>query len=225
MKISIIIPCLNEQAHIKQTLKPLQAMRQRGHQIILCDAHSDDKTQTLARPWVDNLITSPAGRAQQMNAAAKLAEHDVLWFLHADTLVPDNADELILDCFINEHIWGRFNVRLSSHKFRFRIIETFINLRSCLSGIATGDQGIFVNKNIFQQLNGYQNIPLMEDIHLSKRLKKISRPSCISTTIITSSRRWEEHGTTKTIILMWRLRLAYFLGVQPEKLAQAYRAK
>ena len=199
-------------------------MRQRGHQIILCDAHSVDKTQQVAQPWVDSIISTEAGRAKQMNAGAEQAKHDILWFLHADTLVPNDADTLILRSLASgSRAWGRFNLRLSGHSWVFRIIETMINWRSCLSGVATGDQGIFVNKSAFDQLGHYEDIPLMEDINLSTKLKKITRPACINTAIITSSRRWEQHGVLRTVLLMWYLRLAYFLGTPSEKLAQRYR--
>ena len=224
MKITIIIPSLNEAAHIVHTLKPLQALRQRGHQIILCDAHSHDNTRQLAQPWVDAIINTETGRARQMNAGAQQAKHDILWFLHADTYVPDNADTIILHHLTSRScIWGRFNIRLSGHSWLFRIIEKMMNWRSCLSGIATGDQGIFVNKAIFEQLGCYETIPLMEDIELSKKLKKISRPICINTPLITSSRRWEQQGIVRTVLLMWYLRLAYFLGTPSEKLARCYR--
>lgn len=225
MKISIIIPSLNEEAHILSTLKPLQAMRQRGHQVILCDASSTDKTQQLAQPRVDKIISTEAGRSKQMNAGAKQAQYDILWFVHADTLVPEDADTLILSRLQSaSKVWGRFNVQLSGHSWMFRIIERMMNLRSCLSGIATGDQGIFVQKSVFEQLGCYPDIPLMEDISLSKKLKNISRPACIDSALITSSRRWEQHGILRTVLLMWYLRLAYFLGVPSEKLAQRYQA-
>lgn len=221
MKISVVIPAFNESDNIIPTLKCLQTLRSKGHEVILADGHSTDNTIVLAEPLVDKIIHSAKGRAVQMNNAASHAQGEILWFIHADTIVPDNAHQLILNKIDNNH-WGRFDVRLSGQHFLFRIIEHLMNFRSRVSGIATGDQGIFIRKHIFQKLNGYADIPLMEDIEMSKRLKQISRPACISEKLITSSRRWEKHGIIKTILLMWRLRLAYFLGVSPSKLVTKY---
>ncbi len=158
-----------------------------------------------------------------MNNGADVATGDILWFLHADTTAPANAYKLLLKSLSDgTHVWGRFNVQLSGHGISYRIIEDMMNLRSCISGVATGDQGIFLLHNVFQQVGGFEEIPLMEDISICKRLKKISRPSCIKEKIITSSRRWEENGVLATILLMWRLRLAYFFGMSPESLATKY---
>ncbi|MCW8854049.1 MAG: TIGR04283 family arsenosugar biosynthesis glycosyltransferase [Gammaproteobacteria bacterium] len=224
MKISIIIPCLNEEESILQTLMPLQTMREHGHEVIISDGGSTDKTCELALPYVDTLITSPKGRAQQMNTGALQANGDVFWFLHADTIAPENADQYINQVIkYNHSIWGRFNVHLSGQKFQFRIIEFLMNLRSCLTGIATGDQGIFVLRSYFKELNGYKNISLMEDVEISKRLKKIKKPACIKHKITTSSRRWEKHGILRTIFLMWKLRTAYYLGASEDKLASQYK--
>jgi len=224
MKISIIIPCYNESKNIIKTLMPLQTMRDHGHEVILCDGGSSDDTTELSLPYVDVLISSDRGRAQQMNTGALHANGDVFWFLHADTIAPENADQFINQVIKYNHcIWGRFNVRLSGKKTIFRTIELLMNLRSCLTGIATGDQGIFVLRSYFKELNGYKSIPLMEDIELSTRLKKIRKPACIKQKIVTSSRRWEKHGILKTVFLMWKLRLAYYLGVAPEKLASQYQ--
>ena len=224
MKISIIIPCLNEEESILQTLMPLQTMREHGHEVIISDGGSTDKTCELALPYVDTLIASPKGRAQQMNTGALQANGDVFWFLHADTIAPENADQYINQVIkYNHSIWGRFNVHLSGQKFQFRIIEFLMNLRSCLTGIATGDQGIFVLRSYFKELNGYKNISLMEDVEISKRLKKIKKPACIKHKITTSSRRWEKHGILRTIFLMWKLRMAYYLGASEDKLASQYK--
>ena len=224
MKISIIIPCLNEEESILQTLMPLQTMREHGHEVIISDGGSTDKTCELALPYVDTLIASPKGRAQQMNTGALQANGDVFWFLHADTIAPENADQYINQVIkYNHSIWGRFNVHLSGQKFQFRIIEFLMNLRSCLTGISTGDQGIFVLRSYFKELNGYKNISLMEDVEISKRLKKIKKPACIKHKITTSSRRWEKHGILRTIFLMWKLRMAYYLGASEDKLASQYK--
>lgn len=224
MKISIIIPCYNESENIIKTLMPLQTLREHGHEVIISDGGSTDNTCELALPYVDTLVTSPKGRARQMNTGSLHANGDVFWFLHADTIAPDNADQYINQTIKYDHaIWGRFNVRLSGQKFQFRIIEMLMNLRSCLTGIATGDQGIFVLRSYFKELNGYKNIPLMEDIEISNRLKHIRKPACIKHKIMTSSRRWEKNGILRTVLLMWKLRLAYYLGVSPDKLASQYQ--
>lgn len=224
MRISIIIPVINEAEHIESTLTYLEPLRQNGHEIIVVDGGSHDATVKLASIKADTLITSAPGRAQQMNTGARQATGDVLWFLHADTRVSSDAARQILLVLNNQNnYWGRFDVRLSGQHFLLRIVEQLMNLRSCLTGIATGDQGIFVRRACFEAIGGFRQIPLMEDIELSKRLKKWSRPCCIHQRIVTSSRRWEKNGVLRTIFLMWRLRLAYALGVSPEKLALLYR--
>jgi rSAM/selenodomain-associated transferase 2 len=159
-----------------------------------------------------------------MNAGAEKASGDVFWFLHADSIIYENAINNI-QFYLNEKNkdWGRFNVKLSGSHFMFRVIEKMINLRSCLSSIATGDQGIFVKRTIFEQVGGYPAQPLMEDIELSKKLKKISPSACVKHAIITSSRRWEQKGILTTVLLMWRLRFLYWLGVSADKLASQYR--
>jgi len=224
-KISIIIPCLNEEKIIRDTLLPLQNLRQRGHEIIIADGGSSDNTINVASNLYDQLATGEKGRALQMNSAAKLSSNDILCFLHADTFAPENLDTLIIDALHkSQKIWGRFNINLCGKHWLFRIIETSINIRSCISGVASGDQGIFVYRNVFNKLNGFKVIPLMEDIELSKRLRKKSHPVCItSTPLITSSRRWEKHGILTTVFLMWSLRLKYFMGVPAEQLENLYR--
>lgn len=223
MRLSIIIPTLNEATTIAETLAQLQPLRQQ-HEVIVIDGGSTDNTRTLAEPFCDKLLYADQGRANQMNAGAEQAKGDVYLFLHSDSQVPENMDQLIEQHMsAGQRHWGRFNVRLSGHHPLFRLIETLMNLRSCITGVATGDQGIFIRSNTFKQLKGYQVIPLMEDIDISKRLlQSHGRPACIKTRLITSSRRWEQHGVLKTILLMWRLRLAYFLGVHPNSLSKHY---
>lgn len=222
-KISIIIPALNEETALSQNLPQLQIYRDHGHEIILVDGGSHDQSLRVARPLVDRYIQTVKGRAHQMNEGADVAKNDILLFLHADTGLPDSADKLILNALDStQHLWGRFNVRFNNEKFVFKVISSAMNVRSAMSGIATGDQAIFVNKNIFEDVGLFDRIPLMEDIALSKKLLKQSRPYCLKETVRTSSRRWEKHGVYRTIFLMWRLRLAYFLGVRPEKLADQY---
>ena len=224
MQCSIIIPVLNEAESILQTLKPLQLFRSQGHEVILVDGGSQDNTIEIAQPWVDLVLSSEKkGRANQMNAGAAHAGKDVLLFLHADTLLYDEAlDTLLLQLATSRRVWGRFDIRLSSSKFIYRVIETMINWRSRVSGVATGDQAIFVKAYEFSYVGRFPDFPLMEDVALSKKLKKISRPICVSTSIMTSSRRWEQFGVIRTILLMWRLRLAYFFGVSPQQLVKYY---
>lgn len=222
MKLSIIIPSFNEAQDIKETLQALQGYREAGHEIIIVDGGSRDSTIEFAQSLVDKLLISKPGRALQMNIGAEQSEKDILVFLHADTFLPETADQLIINAMAQGYLWGRFNVRLSGHHFLFRIIETMMNGRSCLTGIATGDQGIFVKREIFEQIGGFPEIKLMEDIELSKNLKKIGKPACIKPRITTSSRKWENNGIVKTVLLMWRLRLQYFFGTSADKLHSKY---
>ena len=223
MCISIVIPTLNESGYIESTLMCLETLRQQGHEVIVVDGGSQDETVELAKSKVDKVIQTTPGRAHQMNVGASHATGDILWFIHADTQVSENASKQILRVLDNENNhWGRFDIRLSGKHLLLRVVEILMNLRSCITGIATGDQGIFVRRACFEAIGRFKPIPLMEDIEISRRLKKWSRPCCIHDPIITSSRRWEKNGVLRTILLMWRLRLAYALGISPEKLAHEY---
>ena len=204
-------------------LDHLQVYRNNGHEVIVVDGGSTDSTIDLAKPLVDRVVGSDKGRAKQMNAGAEVAKSDVLLFLHADTVLPEGACELILSSINNDYQWGRFNLRLSGEKILFRIIEFFINWRSRLFSIATGDQAIFVKRNVFEALEGFPDIPLMEDVAICKSLKRQSKPMCLNNTVTTSSRRWEQHGIFRTVFLMWRLRFLYFMGVSPEHLVKHYK--
>ncbi len=222
--ISIVIPALNEAAAITRTLQRLQAMRGRGHEVIVVDGGSGDDTVARAEPLADRILHSERGRAAQMNAGAAAAMGDIVWFLHADTLAPDNGDLHVLAALADPtSLWGRFSVRLSGRHLLFRFIEAMMNLRSCLSGIATGDQGIFVRRGTFTAVGGYPRQPLMEDIALSRRLRRLGRPRCLRSRLVTSSRRWEQRGVVRTVMLMWRLRFLYMLGADPARLARQYR--
>lgn len=222
MPISIIIPALNEEKSIKALLQQLQIYRQQGHEVIVVDAGSHDETVSISSSLADKVITSDVGRARQMNKGVAESKNDVLWFLHADTSISENVIETIQES-LNKYDWGRFNIKLSGSHLLFRIIEKMINVRSCFSGIATGDQGVFVKRKIFESIGGYPEIPLMEDVALSKKLKSISQPICIKEALTTSSRRWEKNGIIKTVLLMWYLRFLYWMGVNPNKLAKLYR--
>ncbi len=224
MRISIIIPVLNEAAVLVTHLQKLQAVRIQGHEVIVVDGGSKDDSQRLAKSQVDHLLVSMRGRALQMNKGAEMASGDVLLFLHVDTVLPDDGIAAIINKTTpGQDVWGRFDVCLSGNRKLFRVIETMMNWRSRLSGIATGDQAIFITRHLFQRMHGFADIPLMEDVELCRRLKKIQSPVCLSQRVTTSSRRWELGGVFKTIWLMWRLRLAYWLGVDPGTLARQYR--
>ena len=158
-----------------------------------------------------------------MNHGIDAAQGDVLLFLHADTRLPDNAVSMIIDAIEDGFFWGRFNVRLSGNRFIFRIIERMMNLRSCITGVATGDQAIFVSRESIDIIGDYPRLPLMEDVVFSKRLRKLDWPACIKRQVITSSRRWEHRGILRTMLLMWRLRLLFFLGVPAQKLSKQYQ--
>jgi rSAM/selenodomain-associated transferase 2 len=223
-RISIIIPALNEAASLPDTLAPLQPLRARGHEVVVVDGGSADGTPEVARAMADRVIASPRGRAAQQNAGAAAATGDVLLFLHADTLLPPDADRLVVDGLkTSGRGWGRFDVRLSGSSPMLRVVERMMGLRSRVTGIATGDQAIFVRAEWFPRAGGFPPIPLMEDVALSTALKRLGPPLCLRERVITSSRRWEERGIARTILLMWRLRLAYALGADPARLADRYR--
>lgn len=221
MNLSVIIPTLNEAANIRACLTALQSVRGHVCEIIVVDGGSTDTTTQLAEPLADVILKSKKGRAQQMNAGAAVAQGVVLLFLHADTLIEFDLEK-VLKSINSERAWGRFDVRLSGGHFLLRIIEFFMNMRSRLTAIATGDQAIFITRDLFQKVGGFPDIELMEDIELSSRLKKICRPVCLHQTVITSSRRWEQQGIIRTILKMWYLRYRYWLGVGPSVLVREY---
>ncbi len=221
MKLSIIIPTLNEAETIRQSLLSLQYFRKLGHEIILADGGSQDTTCFIAHPLVDHILISEPGRGRQMNLGAKIATGKILIFLHADTLLPQDA-EMELSRLSGQQFWGRFDIKLSGTKKIYRLIEKMINIRSRISGIATGDQAIFMTRELYEKVNGFPDIPLMEDVAVSKKLKKIAPPVCLGANVVTSSRRWESRGVINTVLLMWILRMQYTMGVTPEKLANRY---
>ena len=221
MKLSIVIPALNEAAVLGKTLASLAALRARGHEVIVSDGGSADATREIAAPLADRVVAGPRGRARQMNAGAAAASGDALVFLHADTRLPAGADDLIIRSTQN-HLWGRFDVQIESAHALLRVVAFAMNLRSRLSGIATGDQAIFVRRDAFP---GFPEIALMEDIAFSKVMKRRSPPACLHARVVTSGRRWDERGVLRTLFLMWRLRLGYFLGAAPDELARRYANK
>ena len=224
MRLSVIIPALNEATVIESLLSSLQVLRERSVELILVDGGSRDATVDLARPLVDQLIESAPGRARQMNAGAGSAQGEMFWFLHADSVVtPRHGEAIIASLRQGGAGWGRFDITLSGRQPLLRVVEFMINVRSRLTGIATGDQGIFVRRDLFEAVGGFVELPLMEDIQLSSRLRERGRPVCLQPRLVTSSRRWEERGILRTILLMWQLRLAYTLGADPWQLARRYR--
>lgn len=285
---------LNEAAVIERTLAALAPMRSRGVQVVVADGGSSDASVAIARRLADVVIEAPRGRAAQMNAGAAVANGGVLWFLHADTLPPPDADHAILGSLRldgaaarraddghplspggrelgsggmdhplspegrelgsggcdhplslegrglgrggSDHplssegrglgrgdVWGRFDVSITGAGLLLRIVATMMNLRSRATGIATGDQGLFMTRSAFDKVGGFPPIPLMEDIAISRALKRLSRPVCLRIRLATSGRRWKRHGVVRTILLMWRLRAAYFFGADPARLALLYR--
>ncbi len=220
-RLTIILPVLNEAAIIVAALEALAPLRARGAEIIVADGGSSDGTQLLAQPLTDHVIAAPRGRGATINAGAAVGSGDTLLFLHADTTLPENADRLI-DAALARRAWGRFDLRIAGRHKLLAVVARMINLRSRATGIASGDQAIFVTRETFAAVGGFPNLPLMEDIALSRRLKRLCRPYCISTPVVTSGRRWEHNGVIRTIVLMWRLRLAYYLGAEPARLASRY---
>jgi len=221
LRLSIIVPVLNEAAGIVRALEALQPLRVRGHEVIVVDGGSADATQALARPLAERILVSPRGRAAQMSAGAAAASGDAFVFLHADTALPERAGALIVKALATHH-WGRFDVRIDSRCRMLAVVATMMNLRSRLTGIATGDQAIFVTRAAFEEVGGFPGIALMEDVALCARLKRLGRPACLTSRVVTSGRRWERNGVFGTIVMMWRLRLAYALGADPERLARIY---
>jgi len=223
MSLSIIIPCLNEADGIAGTLEALQPLRGRGAEVIVVDGGSRDETLAIAQPLADAAFAAPRGRAAQMNAGAARARGQILLFLHADCLLPEAADGLIIDGLNRSRkSWGRFDVRIDSRHPVLRVVEALMNLRSRATGIATGDQGLFVTRSLFEAVGGFPEIALMEDVALSGRLKRYGAPLNLRHRITASGRRWKKHGVLRTVFLMWRLRLAYWLGADPDKLALRY---
>jgi rSAM/selenodomain-associated transferase 2 len=221
--LSIIIPTLNEEARIGAVLEALAPLRARGVQIIVADGGSRDRTAAIAGPLADRVIAAPRGRGVQINAGADVATGEVLLFLHADTALPADADVLVLARLHRSgRSWGRFDVRIEGKSILLGLISFLMNIRSRLTGIATGDQAMFATRAAFAAVGRFPEIALMEDVALSKRLKRIGPPLCLSARVTTSGRRWDQRGVFRTILLMWRLRLCYFLGAAPEALARRY---
>ncbi len=220
-QLCIIMPVLNEAGQLAAKLQTLQPLRTHC-QLLLVDGGSDDSSAAIAEPLVDSVLHSPRGRARQMNCGAAQAQAEVLLFLHSDTLLPENAAGLIAQAISEGFCWGRFNVSFDDPRPIFKLIAFMMNHRSRLTGIATGDQALFMTRQAFEAVGGFPDIALMEDIALSARLKKLGKPCCLRAKVITSARRWLQNGIFKTIFLMWWLRLRYFFGADPDELAAYY---
>ena len=220
-QLSVIVPVLNESTGIADFLASIQWLRKRGHEIIVSDGGSCDSTPEIAAPLCDAIVSAPAGRGSQMNRGANNSNGEFLLFLHADTRLPADADRLVRKA-LGASPWGRFDVRIVGRSAMLPVIARLINLRSRLTGIATGDQAIFVRRSTFDEVGGFAEIPLMEDVELSKRLHKLALPSCLDAVVSTSGRRWDDNGAWRTILLMWRLRLAFWRGADPHALARSY---
>ena len=223
MSLSIVIPCLDEARVLHATLAGLARARRRGAEVIVADGGSLDDTVAIARAGADRVIAAPRGRASQMNAGAAAACGDVLLFLHADSVPPRDFDLDIIDGLRKTgRVWGRFDVRIAGRHPLLPIVSMLMNGRSRATGIATGDQGIFVRRAMFEDVGGYPAIALMEDVALSRTLRARGRPLCVRPRMTTSGRRWDERGFTRTVVLMWRLRYAYWRGADPHQLAHRY---
>jgi rSAM/selenodomain-associated transferase 2 len=221
--LSIVVPVLDEAAGIVASLQALAPLRAVGHEVIVVDGGSDDGTPALSRAHADRVLVAERGRASQMNAGAAASRHEVLLFLHADTRLPATAAEDIALALARGASWGRFDVRIVGRPRMLRVVAALMNLRSRVSGIATGDQAIFVRRDLFHGVGGFPAQPLMEDIELSRRLRQHARPACLRSRVATSGRRWESRGVWRTIVLMWWLRWRYWRGTPAHELARAYR--
>lgn len=220
-QLSIIIPVFNEAEQLVTKLQALQILRPKC-QLLVVDGGSVDATIAIAKPWVDRVVKSARGRALQMNIGAAQADADVFLFLHADTDLPDQAINVILAAIAQGVQWGRFDVKFDDPQLIYQLIAGMMNWRSRFTGIATGDQALFMTRTIYEQVGGFPDMALMEDIALSTCLKRISKPACLQAKVTTSARRWQKRGIVKTILLMWCLRLGFYLGVDAEILAKFY---
>jgi rSAM/selenodomain-associated transferase 2 len=220
--LSVIVPTLNEAGVIGAALAPLQKLRTDGLEVIVADGGSNDSTPDIAAPLCDRVIVADHGRSRQMNAGAAQSTRTALLFLHADTRLPEAGIEAALDALRSGAPWGRFDVVIDGHSAWLPMVAWFMNARSRLSGIATGDQALFMTRAAFDAVKGYPDQPLMEDIEISKRLKQLGKPACLRLCARTSGRRWDQRGVWRTIVLMWGLRLIYFFGATPDTIHRLY---
>lgn len=223
-RLSIIVPLFNESGQLASLIDHLRLWKSKGCDIILVDGGSSDDTLAKIQGSGLKALSAPRGRARQMNAGAAVAEGEILLFLHADTRLCDGADTLVRNALArNNRYWGRFDVRIEGDHWLLMVVGGLMNLRSRLTGMATGDQCLFVSATIFHAVGGFPEQPLMEDIELSRRLLRVSRPACLRRKVTTSGRRWRDRGVWRTIWLMWRLRWAYWRGTPAEQLVERYQ--
>lgn len=222
-KVSIVVPTLDEASRLADALLPLAPLRDAGHEVIVVDGGSRDGTPEVAAPLADQVLAAPRGRAIQMNAGAAVASGATLLFLHADCRLPASGIAAIEGTHAHGYRWGRFDVRLEGRSPLLPLVAAMMNRRSALTGICTGDQGLFVERELFEAVGGFPPIPLMEDVALSKALRrKAGPPKCVTARITASGQRWDTHGAAKTIGSMWALRFAYWRGADPGALARRY---
>jgi rSAM/selenodomain-associated transferase 2 len=221
-RVSIVVPVLNEEAGIRSSLDNLAPFRREGAELVIVDGGSTDDTLARAAGQCDQLISAPRGRGGQMNAGAKVASGDLLIFLHADTTLPDVALDVVRRAVDLGAVWGRFDVCIDGDSRWFPLIAYLINLRSRVTGISTGDQAIFVTRTAFLDAGGFLDIPLMEDVAFSTTMRSRARPTCVREKVVTSGRRWECRGVVRTVLTMWWLRLRFYCGASPAKLATDY---
>ncbi len=220
--LSIVMPVLDEATGIVARLQSLQSLRREGVELIVVDGGSQDDTVALAGPLADRVVATGRGRGRQMNAGAVCARGTTLLFLHADTALPPDAMSAVRHALAGGAAWGRFDVRIVDGPAGVAVVAWAMNLRSRITGIATGDQAMFCTREAFSAAGGFPEIALMEDIVLSQRLRAISRPACLRQRVETSGRRWAHHGLVRTVLTMWWLRLRFWLGASPDALARAY---
>ena len=222
-RLSIVMPVLDEAACIDDALGALAPLRAQGVQLIVVDGGSRDGTRSRCEGAADALLTAPRGRARQMNAGACAAAGDALLFLHADTLLPPDAHALVAAA-LAQRAWGRFDVRIDGRSRWLPVVAALMNLRSRLTGIATGDQALFMRREAFNAVGGFPDQALLEDVEICRRLRQhIGMPVSLRAKVVTSGRRWDGRGAWRTIMLMWRLRWLYWRGVSADRLAAAYR--
>jgi rSAM/selenodomain-associated transferase 2 len=221
--ISIVVPVLDDAPALRRLLDDLDAIPGMSAQRIVVDGGSGDGSYALAQRRADVVLRAARGRARQLAAGIAVADRDWIWMLHADARIDASAWHALTRAIATDNTrWGRFDVRLDGSHPAFRMIEAMMNLRSRWTGICTGDQGIFVRRDLLELIEGIPDQPLMEDIELTKRLRRHARPVCLDAALGVSSRRWQQRGIVATVLLMWRLRLQYFFGASPETLVRAY---